>query len=179
LFIGDGDQNDLVDRYYNAARRFGLDVFMRITGDCPAHCGTFKIMDEMFLHYLDIGAKGYMTNNLLACRSPYPNGIDLEMASYESLCYTKIYAHEKYELEHLFPFLYGPTQKYPIHSFENIKPHTMISTKIKDFSLDTRRDYEILQELMTKFDEYQDLNKAIENTEIAGFNKTNMSKNFK
>jgi spore coat polysaccharide biosynthesis protein SpsF (cytidylyltransferase family) len=179
LFIGDGDQNDLVNRYYKVARKFGLDVIMRITADCPAHCATSKIMDEMLMEYVSSGAKGYMGNNLLTCSSPYPNGVDLEIISYEALCYTKLHAKDRSDLEHVVPFLYGPNCKYPISTFQNLRPHTMVSTKIKDFSLDTARDYEVLKAILTNYDKYQDLNKALENTDITGFDKTNMSKNFK
>jgi spore coat polysaccharide biosynthesis protein SpsF len=54
LFIADGDLNDVLDRYYKVARKFSLDAILRITADCPMHCGSYKIMDEMLMEYMEI-----------------------------------------------------------------------------------------------------------------------------
>jgi spore coat polysaccharide biosynthesis protein SpsF len=180
LFIADGELNNVLDRYYKASRKFDLDAVMRLTADCPMHCGSFKIMDEMFMEYLYKNHKGYMTNNLLISKSPYPCGIDMEIISYEALCFIKMHAKDPYYLEHVVPFLYSGLQtRFELSAFDNIKPHTQITTRIPDFSLDTQEDYEVLLKLTESFDKYNDLNKAIETIDIGGYNKTNISKDFK
>ena len=45
-----GDPDDLVDRYFQAARLHGIDLIVRVTADCPLIQG--KIIDEMLIEYL-------------------------------------------------------------------------------------------------------------------------------
>jgi len=179
LFIGNGDQSDLVDRYHKAMRKFSLDVCVRLTCDCPMHIATANIIDEMLFEYMTLKTNGFMGNNLLVAKAPAPCGIDVEIFSYDLMCWAKMYAKTPHELEHCVPIMYGPFSQFEIHGFENIRPHFMVSRRIADFSLDTLGDYELLKILMDNYDKYQDLNKAIENADIGGFDKTSDSKNFR
>jgi len=107
LYIGAGNQDDLVNRYHGAMREFGLDVCARITGDCPMWIGASKIMDEMLMEYMRLGSTGFMGNNLLVAKNPYPCGIDNEIFNYEVMCWTKLHAKSAYELEHCVPLMYS------------------------------------------------------------------------
>lgn len=179
LFIGDGDQNDLVDRYHKAMQKFGIDICARITGDCPMWCGASSLMDEMLMEYMKLGGKGFMGNNLLVAQNSFSCGLDCEIFGYQEICWTKMHAKTSLELEHCVPLMYSDISPFPILPFNNNRPHTMISTRISDFSLDTASDYQLLLRLTACYDKYQDINKAIENVDLTGFDKTNMSKNFR
>lgn len=181
LVIGDGDLNDLVDRYYKAARRYGIDVIVRLTADCPMHEGYAFGLDEIIAEYLSLGAGGFMSNNLLVAQNPYPCGIDVEVFNYEMICWAKKHATSKYELEHCVPIFYSNVGSglFGIKPFNNNRPHTMVSTRLSDFSLDTPNDYQMLLELTRAYDQYQDLNMALESIDICKYDKTNMSKNFR
>lgn len=181
LVIGDGDLNDLVDRYYKAARRHNLDVIVRLTADCPMHEGYYFGIDEMICDYLRADAKGFMGNNLLVAQNPYPCGIDVEIFNYDMICWAKKHAKTKYELEHCAPIFYSDLGEdvFGILPFNNNRPHTMITNRIVDFSLDTESDYQLLLRLTEAYDKYQDLNKALENIDIGDHQKTNASKNFR
>jgi len=179
LFIGLGEEDDLVDRYYGAMRKFDIDVCMRITGDCPMHCATSGMMDDMLLKYLGERKSVFMGNDLLVSRVPYPCGIDMEVFNYEMMCWVKMHAKTDAELEHCVTTLYGTFSPFDLYGYENIRPQIQISTRISDFSLDTREDYELLKKLMNEYDKYQDINKAIESVSLSNIKKTNMSKNFR
>jgi spore coat polysaccharide biosynthesis protein SpsF len=179
LFIASGAQDDLVDRYHKVARKYDLDVIARITGDCPGWIGASKIMDEMLMEYLALGTNGFLGNNLLIARAPYPCGIDCEIFSYEMMCWAKMHATTAYDLEHCTPIMYSDISPFKIHPFDNCRPHTMITNKISDFSLDTTKDYQMLLKIMESFDKDQNLNKALENVDIGEFDKTNFSKNLR
>lgn len=75
--------------------------------------------------------------------------------------------------------MYSGLSPFTIYGFENNRPHTMITTRISDFSLDTQNDYEFLLKLTKLYDETGSLNKALENVDLSDFTKTNMSKNFR
>lgn len=179
LFIADGDQNDVLNRYYLAMRKYGIDVCARITGDCPMHIGANKLMDEMLLEYLKLGLNGFYGNNLLVSELPFPCGVDIEIFDYKMLCWTKMNAKTDYEKEHVVPLMYSDLSPFSIRGHLNKRPNKMITNKIADFSLDTPEDLELIKKIMANYDKYGDLNKAIESTDISGFDKTNYSKNFR
>lgn len=77
-----GSEQDVLDRYYQAARLFGRDGekhIVRITADCPMH--DFRIVDrvikEHFAHHAD-----YTSN---AESETFPDGLDVEVFRFEAL----------------------------------------------------------------------------------------------
>ena len=65
-----GSSDDLVDRYFQAARKHEIDLIVRVTADCPLIQG--KIIDEMLCEYLKNGYNGYMCNSALISDSRLP-----------------------------------------------------------------------------------------------------------
>jgi spore coat polysaccharide biosynthesis protein SpsF (cytidylyltransferase family) len=181
LFIGTGDLNDLVDRYHKAARKHALDVIVRLTADCPMHESYAFGIDEMIAEYLQQGSTGFMGNNLLISPAPFPCGIDVEIFNYEMICWSRKHAKTQLELEHCVPLMYSEVgaRIWGLRPFNNVRPHTMVSNRISDFSLDTPNDYQLLLKLTAAYDQYQDINKALENVDLGGHDKTNTSKNFR
>lgn len=181
LFIGECNLNNLIDRYYGVCRKHKLDVIIRLTADCPMHEAFYFGIDEMVEEYIEDGCKGFMGNNLLTSPNPYPCGIDVEIFNYEMMCWAKRNAKSDYELEHCVPIFYSKVgaDRFGLKPFNNSRPHTMVSKRISDFSLDTQADYELLLKLTEAYDRLGDLNKAIENVDLGEFKKTNFSKNFK
>jgi len=156
-----GHPDDLVDRYFKAARKNNIDLIVRITGDCPMIQGM--IIDEMLYEYLKNGYSGFMGNNCLVSPLPYPLGTDVEIFPYWMLAETYQLAKDPSDREHVTPFMYRRGTEYNIHPFLNKRPNTMISTKIYDFSFDTQDDYALLQALTAEYDECGDISKAINN----------------
>jgi spore coat polysaccharide biosynthesis protein SpsF len=161
LFVGPGESSNLVDRYYQTMRTHQLDVCVRLTADCPMIEGYSWGIDEILEEYLKVGT-GYMCNNSLVAPSPYPMGLDVEVFTYEMLCWAKRHAQTKSELEHCCPVFYSGLSPFPTLPFNNLKPHTQVSTRIHRFDFDTTEDYQLLWKLTAAFDRTQDLNAAIE-----------------
>ena len=74
-----GSEDDVLDRFYNLARLQKADDIVRITGDCPFV--DPEIIDEVITVYKD-GNYDYVTNSM---RYTYPDGLDVEIFSYEAL----------------------------------------------------------------------------------------------
>ncbi len=77
-----GNEDDVLDRYYQAAYLFGADIVVRITADCPLiDAGLIDDVVEKFLSlYPDID---YVSNTLPP--RTYPRGLDTEVISIETL----------------------------------------------------------------------------------------------
>lgn len=157
-----GHPDDLADRYFNAAKKYDIDLIVRVTADCPMVQG--KIIDEMLIDYLKNGYNGFMGNNKLVSSIPHPNGIDIEIFPYWMLAETMQLTQDPVHREHVTPFMYREGTQYKIHEFHNDPPNTVVSNKFGDFSFDTEEDYKLLLEMTKHYDSTGDINKAIEMT---------------
>jgi spore coat polysaccharide biosynthesis protein SpsF len=105
-----GNLQDVLDRYYQAARAFGAEVIVRITGDCP-------IMDPAIIDatvqifYQDSGGQEHRSG-FAATRLPppwhrtIPIGLDVEVVHFASLERAWKEATQPFHREHVMPFFY-------------------------------------------------------------------------
>ncbi len=157
-----GSSDDLVDRYFQAARMFELDLIVRVTADCPLVQG--KIIDEMLFEYLKNGYNGFMGNNSLVSDVPYPDGADVEVFPYWMLAETWQLTNNPHDREHVAPFMYRRGTQYNLYSFKNHRPNTMISVRFPDISFDTKEDLVLIKKITSEYDKHLNLNKAILDT---------------
>jgi spore coat polysaccharide biosynthesis protein SpsF len=74
-----GSENDVLDRYYQAARQCGADVIVRITSDCPLI--DPQIISSV-LEGLDLQGADYSSN---VYPRTYPRGLDVEVFTFAAL----------------------------------------------------------------------------------------------
>src|SRR6185369_220285 len=94
-----GSENDVLDRYYQAARSHQPDTVVRITGDCPLI--DPELVDQVIAAYEKQGVD-YLCNT-----SPptYPDGLDTEVFSFRALEQAAQQATKPAEREHVTPFI--------------------------------------------------------------------------
>lgn len=168
-----GSHNDLVDRYFQAARTFDIDLIVRVTADCPLIQG--EIIDEMLLEYLKKGYNGYMACNEVLSKAPYPDGTDAEIFPYWMLAETHQLTQDPVHREHVGPFMYRRGTEYELHSFENTRPNTVITLKYPNFSFDTQEDLDLIKHITDNYDKHGDLNRALLETYNKGWVKARSS----
>ncbi len=78
-----GSENDLLDRYYHSALKYGCnekDIIVRITSDCPLIDSI--VVDNAILHYMhndfDVVLNSWFKNS-------YPSGFDVEVLNFNVL----------------------------------------------------------------------------------------------
>lgn len=137
-----GSEEDVLERYYYAAREFDVRNIIRITSDCPL-VDPF-IIDEVIEKYEEIRPDiiTNVPNNWE--EMTYPRGLDLEIFSYEWLEKAYIEATEKYDREHVSPFIYDNAKVRYYHRFK------------KDYSkyrwtLDTQEDWYVIEKIYNHF----------------------------
>lgn len=103
-----GNLENVLDRYYNAAKKNNATTIIRITGDCPLI--DAKVVDEL----IDLFEKknyDYASNN----NPPsYPHGLDAEVFSFNSLETAWKEAKLNSELEHVTPYIRKSPNKFRI-----------------------------------------------------------------
>src|SRR6185503_3950681 len=74
-----GSRNDVLDRYYNAAKYFQADVIVRLTADCPLLDPA--IIDKVVETFM-AGQFDYASNTQ---EPTYPDGLDTEVFTWKAL----------------------------------------------------------------------------------------------
>ncbi len=94
-----GSERDVLNRYYNAAKKYNAKSIIRITGDCPLV--DISIVDKII--------KVYEKNKLDYCSNvippTYPDGLDAEVFSFDLLKKANDNALTNFEREHVTPYM--------------------------------------------------------------------------
>jgi len=94
-----GSEKDVLSRFYESAKFVGADVIVRITGDCP-------LVDPALVDHC---IKGYKNSNVdyFSNINPatYPDGLDIEVMSFESIERANDETNSKSDREHVTPYI--------------------------------------------------------------------------
>ena len=77
-----GEENDVLSRYYQCAKKNDVDVIVRMTADCPLV--DTEIIDEVVRIYLEKNVD-YASNTVPVESSTFPDGCDVEVFSFKAL----------------------------------------------------------------------------------------------
>jgi len=105
-----GSQQDVLDRYYQAARQIDAQVVVRITADCPVI--DPQLIDEMVQIVQSSLVNRQPSLDFAANRLPppwsrtYPIGLDVEVCTFIALERAWREADQPYQREHVMPYLY-------------------------------------------------------------------------
>lgn len=108
-----GSLNDVLDRYRQAAAPYAPQHIVRVTGDCPL--ADWDIIDRTITFAVE-GRYDYASNTL----SPtWPDGLDVEVATFASIDTAWREATRPLEREHVMPFITSRPDRFRLGSFEN------------------------------------------------------------
>ena len=151
-----GDSSDVLDRYYQCAKKFNLDDIVRITSDCPLI--DPEIVDKVIRKY-KIEKFDYVTNTLIRT---FPIGLDAEIFSFDVLEKTWKNAILPSEREHVTPFIRNKKMDFSVGNIE----HEEDLSKIR-VGLDRKEDYELIKIIVNEFEKrpilLQDIIKLFKN----------------
>jgi spore coat polysaccharide biosynthesis protein SpsF len=107
-----GSLPDVLDRYYQAAKRYSADIVVRLTGDCPLI--DPQLIDDV-LNALVIKHADFACNRLPPPFSrTYPIGLDVEACTFNALEIAWHNATQKNEREHVLPYLYAVPGRFKV-----------------------------------------------------------------
>jgi len=95
-----GDESDVLDRFYGAARAFHAQVVVRLTADCPML--DPGVIDRVVAAYRR-GGFDYVSNSV---DRTYPDGLDTEVFSFVALERAWREARWTSEREHVTPYIW-------------------------------------------------------------------------
>lgn len=135
-----GEEDDVLNRYYEAAKAYGVDVIVRITSDCPLMDPV--LVDNLIDFYFINQPVGYVTNTI---ERTYPRGYDIEIFDFKSLETAERCADKPYQREHVTPYI-----------FENMKKmnyRQRIDSSKYRVTVDTIEDFELVNRIFEYFKE--------------------------
>jgi spore coat polysaccharide biosynthesis protein SpsF len=131
-----GSKEDVLNRYYLAAKKNKLDIVVRITSDCP--CIAPELIDSIIEKHLRTKSD-YTTNTL---KRTFPHGLDTEVINITTLEKAFSEAKQDYEKEHVTPYVYKTRPDlFKITLVEAPKELNYPDIRI---TLDTEEDYALL-----------------------------------
>ena len=129
-----GSEDDVLSRYYQTSKKYKANCVVRICSDSPL-IDPF-IIDKMIRVFMENNGKyDYVSNTL---DQTYPLGMNVEVFSQSALECAFLNHTEKYEKEHVTPYIYTHTKLFGIYKeqLENDYSHLRLTVdEEQDFIL--------------------------------------------
>jgi spore coat polysaccharide biosynthesis protein SpsF len=153
-----GSEEDVLSRYYEAAKTYKLDVIVRITGDNPFSDGRFirKYVDE----YINLNNQNLYIST--GSKKTLPLGISFEIFSFQMLEAAYKNATDIKQKEHVTPYFYTNPQLF------TIMPVSYSTDKSAyRLTLDTNEDLILIKTLIEEYNAadlgYEDIISIMDN----------------
>ncbi len=129
-----GSENNVLDRFYKASKKYKADIIIRITADCPLV--DYRLMDKMLEKFINNSRTNYLSNT--DPRS-FPDGLDIEIFTSKAMEQASNFAKKKYDLEHVTPYIRNNFKRSNYINKKNL-------SKLR-WTLDTNKDYVMLRKM--------------------------------
>ena len=165
-----GSTENVLERFYNAAKPSNPDYVVRLTSDCPLIDASVidQVIEKCLEEQLD-----YCSNTL---DPTFPDGIDVEVFTYEALEWAFKDAVLASEREHVTPFIWKRSTFFGEKLFSSANLYHSEDLSSFRITLDTAQDFEVISSLIemkgvdSKWMEYIDVLKN--NKELNAINST-------
>ncbi|MBI5141425.1 MAG: glycosyltransferase family protein [Nitrospirae bacterium] len=134
-----GSLDDVLDRFYQAAKPFKADHIVRLTGDCPLTDPA--LIDDLISYHLHSGYD-YISNTL---EPTFPDGLDVEVFRCNCLEQAWKEAVLPSQREHVTPFIYQQSDRFKIGNFKN----TVDLSRLR-WTVDEPADFELISIIYNK-----------------------------
>jgi spore coat polysaccharide biosynthesis protein SpsF len=135
-----GNLENVLDRFYQSVREIKPDSVVRLTGDCPL-ADPMIIDDVIDLHLKELN--DYTTNTL---PPSYPDGMDIEIFTFEALRQSWENAILPSELEHVTSFIRKNPSRFKIGNLQSAIDYSDIR-----LTVDESEDYKLILEIYRNF----------------------------
>jgi len=132
-----GSSEDVLDRYYQCAKKFSINIIVRITADNPLIDPNIVdlVIDEFIHHKCD-----YASNTL---KRTFPYGTEVEVFSFKSLEKAWKNAKKPSEREHVTPFIYDIKNGFILYNVQQKQNLSFLR-----YTVDQNEDLELVKEII-------------------------------
>jgi spore coat polysaccharide biosynthesis protein SpsF len=140
-----GSEDNVLDRFYKAAKEHKADVVIRVTGDCPLidpHV-VGKVLN-LFLESGEYDFIGLATGAGAAKEEfdgyRFPDGMDTEVFSFAVLETAWKEAKDKLETEHVTPFIWKRPERFRVHTYKSNADYSQMR-----WTVDNQEDFDLVE----------------------------------
>ena len=134
-----GSEDDVLDRFYKAAKKYKGKNIVRITADCPLI--DYKIVDDVISNFF-LKKVDYASNT----NPPtFPDGLDVEVFKFSALKEAHIKANQFKEREHVTPFILN-NKKFKKFNLKNSVDYSFLR-----LTLDEKEDFFLIKKIIKNF----------------------------
>ena len=125
-----GSENNVLDRYYQTAKKFNADIIIRVTADDPFK--DYRLIDQAVKIIKDKNYDFVCNNNPVS----FPEGLDVEVLSIDALTKSFFNSTSNFEKEHVTQYIYRNINSFKTFNIKNIK-----NLSFHRWTIDTEDDY--------------------------------------
>ena len=134
-----GSENDVLDRYVQAASKHDADVVVRITGDCPLV--DPELVDACIGVFFDSDAEYCSNTN----PPTYPDGLDIEVTTLEALRKANRESARQFDHEHVTPYI-KESGEFRLSSLNNYEDLSGLR-----WTVDEPEDFAVIEKIFDHF----------------------------
>jgi spore coat polysaccharide biosynthesis protein SpsF len=136
-----GDEQNVLDRFFQCAKEFQLENIVRITADNPLV--DPKLID-MAIQEFQKNKVDYLTNSR---NRTFPYGTEIEIFTFSALLNAWKNAEKKSEQEHVTPYFYNNPNIFSIHDFTHSK-----NLSHYRYTIDHQNDLKLVKAIISKIE---------------------------
>lgn len=136
-----GQENDVLNRFYEGAKLTNADIIVRITADDPFK--EPRLIDDA-IGIMQSGNYDFVCNN----NPPsFPEGVDVEVLTFDALSESEKESNSDFEREHVTQYIYHNLSKFKTFNLENNENLSYLR-----WTIDTTQDFELVCNIYDKLD---------------------------
>jgi spore coat polysaccharide biosynthesis protein SpsF len=138
-----GSEEDVLDRYYHAAKKYQADFIVRITSDCPLI--DPEVIDHVVQEFLERQPEVDYASNTWPRRT-FPRGLDTEVMRMDVL--ERAWREDRNPAwrEHVTPYIYRNPDRFRIHNV--VSP---VDYSAMRWTVDTQEDLAFVRQIYNYF----------------------------
>ncbi|MDP3734286.1 MAG: glycosyltransferase family protein [Nanoarchaeota archaeon] len=135
-----GNENDVLERYYLAAKHYNADIIIRVCGDQP-------LVDPLAI---EMTLQNWAENTFTYCKHEqgWPDGTGCEIFSFSLLEKAQQLCTDPFEREHIKPFFLNNKYKFKI---KTVDAPSDIHSPASHLAVDTAEDFKRISVLLEPF----------------------------
>ncbi len=139
-----GSLQDVLDRYYQLAKREKADAIVRLTGDCPLVDPA--LIDEVINAFKRENADFACDRLPPPFTRTYPIGLDIEVCTFTALEQAWREARKGHQREHVLPYLYETPGRFKVYQLNYKEDLGALR-----WTVDTPQDLELIRAIYDRF----------------------------
>lgn len=143
-----GSECDVLDRFYQSAKKYEADLIVRVTADDPLK--DPEIIEKAISYFKKIPNLDYCSNTIIPS---YPEGLDIEVFRFSALEQAWLNATLLSEREHVTPYIWKNGEIFNLYNFLNDR-----DLSAWRWTVDKKNDLDFVKLIFKKFKNNYDVN---------------------